>query len=107
MTYERVETGVIKYIQDEIANKAPGHIKFLIYAGTFLGTTKFETMFNELKDNVIIKSLGVIDEHDDIDIDSLYCAAKKSMEKVGTVEYMGIKFNEGDVDSLYNYIKRS
>lgn len=107
MTYDRVETGVIKYIQEEIASKAPGHIKFLIYAGTFLGTTQFEAMFKDLKENVFIKSLGVIDENDDIDVESLYCAAKKAMEKVGTVEYMGIKFNVNDVESLYTHIKHS
>lgn len=43
----------------------------------------------------------------EFDIDSLYDAARKAMSKVGSVEYMGIKFNEADVDSLYNYIKRS
>ena len=43
----------------------------------------------------------------EFDIDSLYDVARKAMSKVGSVEYMGIKFNEADVDSLYNYIKRS
>ena len=107
MTFDRVETGMIKYIQEEIASKAPTYMKFLIYTGTFLGTAKFEHVFEKVKDNTIIQSLGVIDENNDIDIESLYDAARKAMSKVGSVEYMGIKFNEADVDSLYNYIKRS
>lgn len=107
MTLEKVEHGMIKYIQEEIANKAPTHMKFLIYTGTFLGTAKMECIFNKLKDHVIIQSLGVIDDNDEIDLDNLYNAARKAMDKVGTVEYMGIRFNESDVDSLYNYIKRS
>jgi hypothetical protein len=107
MKLENVETGLMKYIQEEIAGKAPTHIKFLIYTGTFLGTSKMQTIFDTLKENIIVKSLGVIDEDDDIDLENLYCAAKKAMEKVGTVEYMGIRFNCTDVDSLYNYIKRA
>lgn len=107
MTFDRVKDGMMKYIQEEIANKAPTHMKFLIYTGTFLGTSKFECIFEKMKDNVIIQSLGVIDEDDNIDIESLYEAARKAMSKVGTVEYMGIRFNESDIDSLYTYIKRS
>lgn len=107
MTFERVKDGMMKYIQEEIANKAPTHIKFLIYTGTFLGTAKFDCILEKLKDNIIIQTLGVIDEDDDIDIEALYEAAKKAMGKVGTVEYMGIRFNDSDVDCLYNHIKRS
>ena len=107
MKLDKVEQGLIKYIQEEIANKAPTHMKFLIYTGTFLGTAKMECIFDKLKDHVIIQSLGVIDDNDEIDLETLYSAARKAMDKVGTVEYMGIRFNESDIDSLYSYIKRS
>lgn len=107
MKFHQVETGLMKYIQEEIAAKAPSHLKFIIYAGTFLGTVKFEDMFEQYKDHPLIKALGVIHEDGDIDVDTLYVAMKKAIDKMGTFDYMGITFDEEDVNSLYNHIKRS
>ena len=107
MTFDRVKNGMMKYIQEEIAEKAPAHMKFLIYTGTFLGTSKIENIFEKMKDNVIIQSLDIIDEDNEIDIETVYEAARKAMNKMGSVEYLGIRFNESDVDCLYNHIKRS
>ena len=106
MTFNQIETGLMKYIQNEIAAKAQGPMKFIIYTGTFLGTIRFEEMFNQYKDHPLIKSLGVIGENEEIDVETLYSAMKRAMETIGTFEYMGIKFNMSDVDSLYNYIRR-
>lgn len=36
----------------------------------------------------------------------VYNLAKTAMDRSGRVEYMGIYFNSGDVDTLYEYIKR-
>ena len=106
MTFNQVEVGIINYINNEIAIKAQGPMKFIIYTGMALGTPKLEEMFIQYKGHPIIKALGIIGEDDEIDIDKLYTAMKKAISKVDTFEYMGIRFNERDVDSLYNYIRK-
>lgn len=106
MTFNQVEVGIVNYINNEIAIKAQGPMKFLIYTGMALGTPKLEEMFVQYKSHPMIKALGVIDESDDIDIDKLYSAMKKAISKVDTFEIWGIRFNERDVDSLYNYIRK-
>lgn len=76
----------------------------LLYAGVALATPKMEEMFNQYKDNSIIQALEIVREDGTINVDALYNAMKHAMNKMGTVEYMGIKFNSDDVDKLYNYI---
>lgn len=106
MNISQIEIGLTNFINSEIASKAPGHIKFLIYTGMSLAAPKFELMFNQYKDHPIIQALEIIEPDGDIDVDNLYTAMKEAMKKMGRVEYMGIIFTEHDVDKLYEYLKR-
>lgn len=104
MELMKVEQGLLAYINNELIAKATGTTKFLLYAGVALATPKMEEMFNQYKDNSIIQALEIVRGDGTINVDALYNAMKHAMNKMGTVEYMGIKFNSDDVDKLYNYI---
>lgn len=98
-----IELGVIDYIHQEIAAKATGLTKFLIYTGSFLGAAKGEKLIAQYLP--ILQQMDLIDEEGDIDIEALYNAAKQGIKQSGSFEYKGIIFDEKDIDKLYNYIK--
>ena len=98
-----IELGIIEYIQNEIAVKATGVLKFLIYTGSFLGATKGEKLIAQYLP--ILKNMALIDEEGNIDIEALYDAAKLGIKQSGSFEFKGIIFDEKDIDKLYNYIK--
>lgn len=99
-----IELGTAEYIQQEIASKATGPLKFLIYTGTFLGASMLEK--NVQKYSGLLKQMEVLNDQGDIDIDKLYNAAKQGIQKSGSFEYKGIIFSENDIDKLYSFIKR-
>ena len=103
MNINQIELGIMDFIQNEIASKATGLQKFLIYTGSFLGAGKMENLAN--KHQKLLKDLGIMTTDGAIDLDILYSAAKKGIEKSGKFEYKGIIFDETDVDKLYQYIK--
>lgn len=98
-----VELGAMNYIQQEIAAKATGFTKFLIYTGSFLGATKGEKLIAQHLP--FLQKMDLIDEEGNIDIESLYNAAKQGIKQSGSFEFKGIIFDENDIDKLYNYIK--
>ena len=57
---------------------------------------QFKPMFPEL-----------VDSKNNVDLDALYNHGKSAIQKSGQFEFMGIIFNETDVDKLYDYIKRA
>lgn len=97
-----IELGVMNYIHQEIAAKATGLTKFLIYTGSFLGATKGEKLITRYLP--MLQNMDLIDEEGNIDIEALYNAAKQGIKQSGSFEFKGIIFDEKDIDKLYNYI---
>lgn len=98
---EQVQIGVTNFIDREIGAKATGFKKFGVY---FLMPTIKKTIFDYL---LKIKGFmpDMFDENNNIDLDKFYNIAKDAIRKSGQFEFMGIIFNETDVDKLYSYIK--
>lgn len=105
MIYAQVKEGILQYAQNEIINKAQGPAKFLLYTGLSLISPKLDEMYQQYKTNPLIKSLDIIKDNDEIDVDKLYTAMKNAINKVGKFEFMGVIFNSNDVDLLYNHIR--
>lgn len=104
MKINQIESGILEYVQKEIAEKAPnGFLKFMIYTGSFLMLNKGEKALNTYLP--VLKAAELIDEEGDIDIEKLYEAAKQGIKESGSFEYKGITFHDKDVDNLYTYIK--
>lgn len=103
----QIQTGVINFIENEIAKKAVGLQKFATYFFTIAYADKVTTLITGLQDNPMIKPLGIFNENGNVDLDKLYNFAKGAIQKSGQFTVAGIIFNETDVDKLYEYIKRA
>lgn len=105
----QVVGGVTNYLDAEILNKINGWQKWVIGAGLGVAMNKASNIFNELKNNTMVKTLEIIDENDMIDVDTLYREVKKQARKGAitfNVPMLGnLTLNESDVDKIYNNIK--
>ena len=103
VTIQQVQTGVAKYIENEIAKKATGFKKFSIYFIMPQIVSKIASI--GASDNDMVKIY--LDENGNVKLDDLYATAKDAIRRSGQFELYGIIFNENDVDSVYSYIKNT
>lgn len=108
-SYGQVINGVSRYIDTEIVNKMSGYQKWVIGAGAGIFLNKGTKIFENIKNNEIVKSMEIIDSEDNIDVDCIYQELKKQASK-GAITFDlpmigAITLNETDVDKLYSYIK--
>ena len=98
---EQVQMGVISFVENEIGAKATGFRKFGVY---FMLPTIKKSVVNYMNK---IKGFmpDSFDENGNIDLDEFYNTAKNAIKKSGQFEFMGVIFNETDIDKLYSYIK--
>ena len=98
---EQIQKGITLFVEKEIAPKATGIKKFGIY---FMLPTIQKTVANYLTK---IKEFmpDLFDENENVKLDEFYNQAKSAVQKTGQFEFMGIIFNESDIDKLYTYIK--
>ena len=108
-TYEKVMLGITKYIDLEILNKIDGWKKWVIGSGISLALANSNNIFDQLKNNSLIKMLDIINNDNSINVDKIYAEIKKQADKSPinvSVPLIGnIMFNSTDVDKLYEYIK--
>lgn len=98
---EQMQIGVIDFVEKEIASKAVGFKKFGVY---FLMPTIKKSVADYM--NKIKKFMPeLFDENNNVKIDEFYNTAKDAVRKSGQFEFMGIIFNETDIDKLYSYIR--
>lgn len=100
-TLEQIQEGLAYFIDQELASKATGFKKFMIYFLT--PTIKHRVAEYVHKYKSLIPD--VIDADDKINLDVLYNYSKAAIQRSGQFEFMGIIFNESDIDKLYSCIK--
>ena len=107
--YNKVISGIAKYVDTEIVDKITGWKKWVVGSGIGLALSNTTEVFNQLKNNEFVKMLGVIDKEDKIDIDKIYKEMKKQAKKSAITfdaPVIGaITLNEQDVDKIYEMIK--
>lgn len=108
--YNQVINGIVNYIDSEIISKITGWQKWVIGSGTGIALSKGVDVFNQLKKEKIIKTLGIIDKDDKIDVDLIYKEMKKQAQKSSitfNVPLVGaLTLTEQDVETIYNLIKK-
>lgn len=106
--YTKVINGISKYINDEIVSKLSGLTKWGIGAGAEIMLSRATNVFNALKSNPIIRSMAIINENDEVDVELLYKELKKQAQKGAVtmdIPMIGaLTLNEQDVDKLYSRI---
>jgi hypothetical protein len=110
VTLAQVQQGLTRYADTELMPKISGWQKWVFGATISLSLSKISNIFNELKDNAFLNMLDVIDENNNIDIDSIYREFHKQAEK-GAITFdvpvinMPLTLNANDVEKLYQFIK--
>lgn len=104
----QVKTGLAKYIDHEITAKMTGWQKWVFGAMAGVALNNATGIFEQLKNLPLVKMLGVVDENDNIDVDTLYHQFKEQAHR-GSVTFdvpmLGtMTLNESDVDKMYNFI---
>ena len=105
VSVQQIQTGLINYIEQEIAQKAVGLKKFMVYMLIPQLSNKVPSLLQQYHQNPIF--IDFFDESGNVHLDSLYQTAKTAIAKSGQIEYAGIIFNETDIDKLYSYIKNT
>ena len=110
ISINKIETGIARYLDAELMPKLPSDGLKSVIAGTAISIVvkRLGTMLDGLRGNSALKALGVIAENGDIDVDLLYEELRKHIPRTGLsidIPFVGtLRFTEGDVDNLYNYI---
>ena len=104
----QVQNGVARYIDSELLPHIDGWQKWVFGALASTTLAKTTNIFNTLKQNEFVKMLEVIDENDNIDIDTLYREFYKQAQK-GAVTFSipmigALTLNPADVEKIYRYI---
>lgn len=104
ITFSKLELAVLAYIKEVLAVQADGVNKFLLYTFTGLKGISFEFLY--AKYLPILKQLNIVNDNNEIDTDNLLQAMHNAFKETKTVELLGIRFDERDLDSLETYIKK-
>ena len=102
---EQVQLGVTNFIENEIAQKAVGANKFMVYFALPIINKKIAQSLESFSTNDLTKEM--FDANKNIDIDIVYNMAKQAISKSGQFVLYGIVFNETDIDKLYTYIRQT
>lgn len=106
VTVAQAAAGLDSYIQSEFVGKIQDWRKWAVAAGAGLAKDKAVNIVNALKNNPVVKTMGIIDEDDKIDIEILYKHFYKAAEATGPVTQNILllgptTFTAADIDKLY------
>ena len=98
--------GLTKYIDADILPALPTTQRWVATAAALAGLARLPGLPTRLP---VLKTLGLIDEDGNIDIDTAYSAAKQACQRQGalsiTIPLMGtMSFGEKNFDKLYKLI---
>jgi hypothetical protein len=105
---DQIRIGVKKYVEHELAHKATGLTKFMIY---FVMPSIDKTVVDyvsKMQDNEMFEDM--FDENKNMHIDRVYDRAVFAVEKVGNkifIEKYGIALDRGDIEKIYSYVRES
>lgn len=104
----QVQNGITRYLDNEIVKNMTGWQKWTFGAFGAIAVSRAGDIFETLKNNQMVAALGVIDNNDMIDIDTIYREFKRQAQAGAItidVPVLGaLSLNETDVDKMYNYI---
>lgn len=108
VTISQIQNGLAEFLDTEIIPMLPGWRRFAFGAAAGLVLGRSVEIYEQLKGNPMIQMLGVIQQDDTIDIDALYCEAKRQIQKAPlTFDLPGmgaVTLRETDLDKLYKII---
>lgn len=100
---EQIQMGITNFMENELGKKATGANKFFVYMAMPLVNKKVSQYLESFSSNPLTQDF--FDENKNVDLDRVYNMAKSAIQKSGQFVYMGIVFNESDIDKLYTSIR--
>lgn len=105
----QVQRGVAQYVDAEIVAKMSGWQKWVFGAGAGVVASKMPGIVSELKQNKFTQMLGLVNDRDEIDVDTLYAQFLEQARRTGAITVSipmigALTLNEDDVTRLYQYI---
>lgn len=109
VSLSQVKAGIGDYIQKAMMPRMDSKRKFLLGTAYVLISTKFDQILPALAEIPMVKMLGIIDQAGNVDIDTIYNAAKEQIQNQEYIEVSlnplgNFKFGATDIDELYRYI---
>lgn len=105
---DQIRIGIKKYIEYELAQKATGTTKFMIYFVMPSLDKKIMDYVVKMQSNEMFDDM--FDENKNICLDKVYDRATYAVEKAGNkilLEKYGISLDRSDIEKLYSYIRES
>lgn len=102
---EQLQMGVTQFIENELAAKAVGMNKFLLYFSLPLVHKQIAHYVSSFSANPLTAEM--FDKNHNVDLDLLYSMAKNAVQKSGQFVAYNIVFSESDIDKLYTYIQKT
>jgi hypothetical protein len=105
---DQIRIGVKKFIEHELAHKATGITKFMIY---FVMPSLDKTVteyISKMQENEMFDEM--FDENKNMHLDKVYDRAVFAVEKVGNKVYLekyGIALDRSDIEKIYSYVRES
>lgn len=110
VSVDKIEQGLANFLDSEFMPQFHGNAVEKVIVGTTasLLIRRTGTIIDNMKDNGVVKMLGIIDDKGAVDVDTLTEEVKKNFPKEGIkveVPVIGaLTFHKEDVDKLYDYI---
>lgn len=108
ITQGQLLEGINEYIDSDVlvhTNKMTSVEQFIFGMKVGIFKRSLPKVINTYLNTNQMKLLGVVTD-EGVDLDILYNAALDSIHKTGVVEYNGLRFDESDVEKLYDILKR-
>lgn len=103
-----IQNGVTRYIDAELLPKLSGWKKWTFATMAGLWLTNLPNTFMKVKENSFVKTLGIIDSADQIDIEKIYSELNKQAQKGPIVVEIPLidklTLNASDIDTIYRFI---
>ena len=110
-TKEQLLRAIYKFIDNDMLPKADGNYKIILGIAKTALNHKADSVFNAIKNNSVISMFNIIDENDNVDVESLANILTEGMGsneftlsfKLFTSTYV-MHFSSADIQTIKNYI---
>lgn len=107
---DQIKKGVAAYLDTEMIPLIDdGFKRVMVGAAASIAISKYANLIPALKQNKYIAALDIIDENDNVDVDTLYAAVQGQMPNDGftvDVPVVGtMRFKPMDIEKLYKTIQ--
>lgn len=112
MSYEKVISGILRYLNAEIYSKMNGWQEVLARIAVSRMVDNSEQLKQALMNNSFVQTFAIMDSHGNVDVDGLMKDLKTQIAEKGklviTVPMLGnFTFTADDVDELHRYIREA